>query len=189
MTALANPVTLHLLSFDGPFVNGIPTYPYTLLIGGEPFIGMCDDYYHGGTPGDKWHANLTNLGSGDLSLVRFASSGLVAYQEAAWILLQTRTTAPVQWPDMNFAVWHIFSPSVPIDAQAQSWIMLAQLESQKQFPNVDFHVIEIATPVGRIEPSYEPQEFMYITPEPGSVILLGSGVLGIAGTLRRKLKS
>jgi hypothetical protein len=187
--ACASPVTLHLLSFDGPVVNGIPTYPYTLQIDGEsPFFGMCNDYYHDGTPGDKWHANLTNLGSGDLSTVRFASSGLLAYQEAAWILLQTGMNAPTEWPDLNYAVWAIFNPSLPIGPSAQSWIDSAQAEARKKFPSANFSLVEIATPVDINAPETGDQEFMYITPEPGSLILLGSGALGIAGVLRKHWK-
>ena len=188
-SGLASPVTLHLLSFDGPWVNGIPTYPYTLLIGGGvPFLGICDDYYHDGTPTDKWYADLTNLGTGDLTYLRFASSGLMAYHEAAWILLETRTTAPTQWPDMNYAIWNIFNPSVPIGRGAQFWINLAGREAQKQFPYVDFNLVTIATPVDIYAPPSGDQEFMYIiTPEPASLILLASGALGVAG-VRRKLR-
>jgi hypothetical protein len=92
--AFASPVTISLVSFDGPYVSGIPTYPYTLqYTGSAPFWGMCDDYYHDGAPGDIWQANLTNLGSGNLTYLRFASAGLPAYQEAAWILLQTEVTS------------------------------------------------------------------------------------------------
>ena len=181
---------MQFLSFDGPFVNGIPTYPYTLQINDSvPFLAMCDDYYHDGAPGDVWQANLTSLETGDLSLVRFSSSGLVAYQEAGWILLQTGVTASWQWPDMNFAVWHIFSPSVPIDTLAQYWINMAQIEAQNGFPGVDFNLVMIATPVDINAPPTGDQEFIYITPEPGSVILLASGCVGIAGLLRPKASS
>ena len=187
--AAASPVTLHLLSFDGPWVNGIPTYPYTLLIdGGEPFQGACDDYYHDGAPGDRWQANLTNLGTGDLTYLRFASSGLEAYQEAAWILLQTMVTAPTDWPDMNYAIWAIFNPTVPINAAAQSWIDQAEIAAQKKFRGVDFNLVMIATPVDIDAPPTGDQEFIYITPEPASLVLLASGLMGIAGMLRRKSK-
>jgi len=178
---------MELLSFDGPFVNGIPTYPYTLQVNNyPPFWGMCDDYYHDGTPGDIWMAYLTDLGTGNLATLRFASSGLVAYEEAGWILLQTRVTSPPQWADMNFAVWHIFNPTVPIDSAAQNWINLAVQEAQMGFFGVDFNYVMIGTPVDIHAPPTGDQEFMWITPEPGSLILLASGALGLASVLRRK---
>ena len=193
----ATPVTLRLLSFDGPFVNGIPTYPYTLVAAGSvPFWAMCDDYYHDGTPGDTWLANLTNLGTANLTYVRFAASAtaLVRYQEAGWILLETQVTTPTQWPDMNYAVWHIFNPTVPIDTQAQLWIDAAQQQAQQGFPGVDFYHVEIGTPIDVDAPPTGDQEFMWIVsggifpvvPEPSSLILLATGSLGLAGILRRK---
>lgn len=170
--------------FDGSWQSG---YPYTVELNSSlPFWAMCDDYYHDGTPGDIWLANLTNLGTGNLTNLRFASSGLVAYEEAAWILLQTRVTLPPQWTDMNYAVWSIFNPTVVIDQQAEDWIDLAEQEARKKFQGVNLHLVEIATPVDIDAPPTGDQEFIWITPEPGSLILLGSGVVGIAFELHRK---
>ena len=121
-----------------------------------------------------------------LTYLRFASSGLEAYEEAAWILLQTDVNAPNQWPDMNYAIWAIFNPTVRIDSTAQAWIDQAQSQAKKKFPNVDFSLVMIATPVDINAPPTSDQEFMYITPEPGSLILLVSGALGMARLLRRK---
>ena len=198
-------------------MNGIPTYPYTLQIGnGKPFFGMCDDYYHDGAPGDVWQANLTSLGRPNLANMRFGqSAGLAAYDEAGWILLQVATTAPVQWADMNFAVWHIFSPSVAIDQQAQGWIDLAQVEAQHGFPGVNFYDVLIATPVNIYAPPTGDQEFLFVVkngplpcagsscppahggsggdsppavPEPSSVALLASGIAGVATWLGSRSK-
>jgi hypothetical protein len=57
---------------------------------------MCDDYNHDRNPGDIWPPNLTNLGTGNLTNLRFASFGISVYQEVGWILLQTRVTPPQQ---------------------------------------------------------------------------------------------
>ena len=56
---------------------------------------MCDDWAHGGYPGHTWQANYTNLGTHDLSQVRFnqMSTALLAYDEAGWLLLQTESYA------------------------------------------------------------------------------------------------
>ena len=194
LAAYSSPVTLQLVSFDGPFVNGIPTYPYTLQYNGvAPFWGICDDYNHDGAPGDVWLANLTNLGTGNLTYLRFASAGLLAYQEAAWILLQTEVTSAPLWPDMNFAVWHIFDPSVPITPKAQLWVSAAQFQSRRKFPNVDFSNVMIGTPVEKDAPPTGDQEFMWIiqptnVPEPGSMVLLGTGALTAVSALRKKWK-
>jgi len=140
----ASPVYIGLVSFDGTFVNGIPTYPYSLVAAGSPpFWAMCDDYYHDGTPGDQWLANLTNLGTGNPTNLRFASFGLVAYEEVGWIFLQTFNTPTSQWPDMNFAVWHIFNPTVVITPTAQRWINLAMANYQYG----DYTHVYIATPL------------------------------------------
>ena len=58
-----NPITVTLLSYSGGnWQNG---YPYTLGMSGitGPIDAMCDDYTHGGSIGESWQANITNLGS------------------------------------------------------------------------------------------------------------------------------
>lgn len=197
--AVASPVTVVLQSFDGPYVNGIPTYPYTLGFAATlPFLAMCNDYYHGGAPGDVWLANLNNMAALDMTAVRFSSSGLSAYQQAAWILLQTEATPPQQWADINFAVWHVFNPTVPIDAQAQHWIDL----SVANYKGVDYRKVYVATPMQIEAPPAADQEFIFIwnypsppgtinplespVPEPGSLVLLGTGAMGIFAAMRKQ---
>ena len=188
-------LNVRLVSFNGPFVNGIPTFPYTISFAGiVPLHAMCDDYYHDGAPGDVWWAYLNNLATPNLNFMRFGNQGLIPYEEAGWLLLQTYVNPTSQWPDMNFAVWHIFNPTVPITANAQRWINLAQANYQ----GVDYSEVYILTPVQINAPPTGDQEFLFVykggtittlsTPEPGSLALLGSGVLSSLAALRRRRK-
>ncbi len=193
----------------GDWQNGYPYYiKQTNGPVGQIYAVMCDDYAHGGQPGDTWDANITDLGSGNLMLTRFnkfvqgptALSSLTLYDEAGWILLQTLGEPTSEWKDMNYAVWHIFDPNSPLIGDSQTWLTAAANEAKLGFPGVDFNRVYIITPVDQYNPDPNSmQEFMYIgndssfsskyagtTPEPGTLLLLGTGMLAV---MRRRFFS
>jgi len=204
--AYAGPVEFKFIGFkDGQWQNG---YPYAIQpLGGSStsiLFVMCDDYFHGGTVGDTWEANITQLGSDNISLTRFnkvvagptALTPLMLYDEAGWILLQTLVQQPNQYQAMNYAVWYIFDPNqTPCNTACQFWLAQAQEAAAMHFPDTDFNRVYVITPVNQYDPDpHGIQEFLALggdngllgggptetVPEPGTLLLLGTGLLGVA---------
>lgn len=200
---LGAPVDVAFLGFNGGLWQwGYPYSAYVQGVGDIPV--MCDDYAHGGLPGNTWLANPTDLGSGNLSLLRFNNlpGARNMYKEAAWLLLETQTTPKSAWRDMNVAVWHIFDPQAPLTPFASWWLMEAGKEAATSFQGIDFNDVEILTPLDQhsTDPN-GPQELMYLTsstsstlstgpgsapdlgaaPEPGTLLLLATGLSAVLG--------
>ncbi len=140
LTAYAAPVNIVFTSFNqGLWQLG---FPYTATINGTPDVEvMCDDWAHGGLPGQTWQANYTDLGTGNLSLLRFNQlpNALTLYEKAGWLLLETRVTPYTEWTDINIAVWYTFDNSAPLTSGAIAWLNMAQQEANLGFPGVNFH--------------------------------------------------
>ncbi|MGB7552935.1 MAG: PEP-CTERM sorting domain-containing protein [Candidatus Korobacteraceae bacterium] len=179
--ASASTVDVNFVGLGGASQNGVYTYPYYLTVNNGPWTPMmCDDFYDHISVGDSWQANITQLSSGDMSQTRFGD--LTKYQEAAYLLLQTRVVDQSQWGNINWAVWDIFDPSADPGAAYQPgvdyWLTKAETVDLSK---INFSGVWIVTPTGGYG-----QEFLYATPEPGTLLLIGSGLLGLWARRRRQ---
>jgi hypothetical protein len=207
LCAYAAPSEFEFLTWiGGDWTNGYPYFISQLDGDRAVEIVMCDDFLHGGQPGDRWSANITDLGTENLSLVRFNNiepdeqDTLKLYHEAGWILLQTLSNPPPDWKEMNYAVWTLFDQSALCDAECHNWLGMANTAYLDGFPNTDFNKVFIITPVNQHDPDpnsmqeflaigrdpASPDGFSQTTPEPGTFFLLGTGVLAM---FRKKIFS
>ena len=188
--AFADPVEVNFAGLGGGVQNGVYIYPYYLTINNGPQIPMlCDDFYHHSGVGDTWQANITNLAGGDLSNTRFGvlDNALHLYQEAGFLLLQINDSGQAEWGNINFAVWKIFNPEVnagdppPGTKGAAYWLNLAETTDLSK---IDFSGVNIVTPLDAHGQEGD-QEFLYLTPEPTTLMLIGTGLIGLFSQRKR----
>lgn len=176
--------------------------PYQGYFVGDPTTPLidffCIDFEHYAPPlGTTWRANVTNLGTGDISLTRHAgeTGALTRYRQIAWLLGQRPTVDAANWRAIQLAVWQTFSgtcqqtsrPSYAcarngdayLNSMAASW----RTQAGANYLSADFSHYRIVTGYGS---DAGRQEFMYVTPEPETYVLMGSGLLALFFVWRRR---
>lgn len=166
----------YYVGFTGGYLNDHkPAYEY-----------VCNDFIPTTIVPRDYSVNVSSFDS--LTNVKFRDSSdvplLMNYKQAAWLLYQMKAN-PGATAAIQFAIWNIFTPDASNYAGQDTWISAAQTADLSNF---NFNNVRVYTPISLPGGSFptNQQEFMgVVTPIPGAVWLLGTGLVGLVGIRRR----
>lgn len=176
------------------FVDGGSVAAFGFLVG--PYNGImgtgssaqslflyCVDFAHEVHNGEQWNANLTNLGTGAGIGTNTRSADLSLYREAAWLTTQY-ALHPEATGDIQATIWNLFGTMPGVVPSSNYWFT----QAVSNYASLDYGSFVVVTDVNKALDS-SAQEFIVVTPEPASAVLLATGLLGIAGVAVRKRRA
>lgn len=148
---------------------------------------VCVSFDRHVSVGQTWQVTVNQLTEGGVANALYGSQtdALLKYKQAAWLYDQM-SLQPNQRGDIQGAIWNVFNlSSSPDTLGSTAWLTNAQ---NQNFDGYDFSRFRILTPVDRTING--PQENLITqVPEPAALFLFGSGLVGIATTLRKRHKA
>jgi hypothetical protein len=192
-SALANStVDMKLIGVGGNNAGGVYTYPYYFSINGSaPVALICDSYDNHVEIGESWQAKVVGLLSGQ----GLFGNQLLDYK-AAGLIFKSILNGTINVNVGNYAIWGLFSTNAQNTAYFQSSgagaIDQQYLALAANAPNSAFKGLVLYTPLsGRQCEGGLPQEYIGYSPvpEPATLALFGTGLVSLAGVVRRKLRT
>ena len=148
---------------------GEPSYVYDMTLDGKPITAMCLNNNLWVAGGETWQVFIEPVMT-------------PLEQQAAWLFLRAGDGSN---SDYQGAVWYLFNNGTTLTPGAADLVALAESQT---FTTNEFSGIRLLVPTGD-ETGWtngQPQTFM-VTPEPGTLSLIGTGLLFGAAALRKRL--
>jgi hypothetical protein len=212
--AFADNVTLVSAGPATSTSGSVYIYPYVItdttsgggnaLGGPSPFTVICDSFGNEITVNETWQANTVTFNangtlSGGAGIFGSSVSQVLLYDEAVILYseLLSGTDHLATADATQFAIWGLFDPSVKTSSDYTSSGAAALLAAYTGTAGFNFTGYDLIVPIAGTQSGNlgTAQEFIYqdtalvsSTPEPGSLVLFGSGLLGLAGFFRRKMR-
>ncbi|MFN2514574.1 MAG: PEP-CTERM sorting domain-containing protein [Pyrinomonadaceae bacterium] len=175
---------LKLISVGSNTFGGVSVGPYGALLNGAPITMVCVSFDRSVDIGQTWNVAVNALDASGVANALYGAqaNALLKYQRAAWLYDKMLST-PDQASGIQGAIWNLFTGSTPDNAASIRWFSAAMSADLRGF---DFSRFRILTPSDRSR--HGEQENMTTIPEPATMLLLGSGLLGIAAKARKRRK-
>jgi|GEM_PF-1367227 len=204
LALLSAPARADVIQFTGatgPNVNGESIYPYSMSVNGAPAVGMmCINLNLSIGGGETWNVTPT-------AIPLDSSQMSIDYRALALIFSGISTGAyGISAADYQYAAWSIFDPAIIGTNSAYTptaaTVRASALAYAVHPGNFDYSSFTVYIPTGDTTGwQYgQPQSFIsetggipvphldvVPTPEPSGLMLLGTGVIGVASIVRRKL--